>query len=241
MSAFDPGAIAPGVLRAACAALSATGRVHIPALLSPTQAKALHEAMQLLDWRLVMNGSETVYDFRGDDLAALDLPARGRLLEIVYGQAQVGFQFLFDSYRISDECIAGGLREGSLFDWYHGLNSEAGLSMLRVLTGDPRVQYADAQATRYRRGHFLTEHLDDVDGKNRLFAYVLNLTPAWRADWGGLLTFTGPDGHVEEAYAPKFGALNIFRVPQPHSVSYVTPFAGAARFSITGWLRSAVP
>ena len=95
----------------------------------------------------------------------------------------------------------------------------------------------DAQATRYRPGDFLTAHDDDVAGKHRLYAYVLNFTPAWRPDWGGLLAFHDADGHVSEAYTPTFNALNIFRVPQQHAVTQVASFAGAQRLSITGWIR----
>jgi Rps23 Pro-64 3,4-dihydroxylase Tpa1-like proline 4-hydroxylase len=35
--------------------------------------------------------------------------------------------------------------------------------------------------------------------------------------------------------------LNIFAVPQPHSVTIVAPFAAAARYSVTGWLRMKRP
>lgn len=79
---------------------------------------------------------------------------------------------------------------------------------------------------------------DQVAGKERLFAYVLNFTPSWRADWGGLLAFLAPDGHVSEAYTPVFNALNIIRVPQPHAVTQVASFAGGDRLSITGWIRA---
>jgi hypothetical protein len=59
----------------------------------------------------------------------------------------------------------------------------------------------------------------------------------WHADWGGHLQFLDADGHLAEGYTPAFNALNLLRVPQPHSVSYVTPLASGARYSITGWLR----
>ena len=120
---------------------------------------------------------------------------------------------------------------------YDRLNSEPFLAFVRALTGDPRCAYADAQATRYRPGDFLTAHDDDVAGKHRLYAYVLNFTPSWRPDWGGLLAFHEADGHVSEAYTPSFNALNIFRVPQLHAVTQVASFAGAHRLSITGWVR----
>ena len=94
------------------------------------------------------------------------------------------------------------------------------------------------QATRFDPGHFLTCHDDSVEGKNRLFAYVLNLSQVWRPDWGGSLQFFNSEGNVEEAYTPAFNTLNMFRVPADHSVGIVAPFAGASRYSITGWLRS---
>ena len=45
------------------------------------------------------------------------------------------------------------------------------------------------------------------------------------------------DGHVSEGYAPTFNALNIFRVPQLHSVTQVASYVAAERLSITGWIR----
>jgi 2OG-Fe(II) oxygenase superfamily len=89
----------------------------------------------------------------------------------------------------------------------------------------------------YAATHFLTAHDDRDESKGRVAAYVLNLTPRWSSDWDGLLQFLDADGHVAEAYTPAFNALNVFRVPQPHSVSFVAPFAGQPRLSITGWFR----
>jgi Rps23 Pro-64 3,4-dihydroxylase Tpa1-like proline 4-hydroxylase len=43
------------------------------------------------------------------------------------------------------------------------------------------------------------------------------------------------------SYIPAFNALTLFRVPQWHSVSYVTPFAMGPRFSVTGWFRGNEP
>ena len=121
------------------------------------------------------------------------------------------------------------------------LNSSAFIGSDRRLTGDSSIALVDANATLYEPGHFLTRHDDAVDGKNRVAAYVLNLTPVWSADWGGILNFHAGDGHVIEGYVPTFNALNVFRVPQMHGVSYVTPFAVAGRFSVSGWFRRAGP
>jgi Rps23 Pro-64 3,4-dihydroxylase Tpa1-like proline 4-hydroxylase len=119
------------------------------------------------------------------------------------------------------------------------LNGPEFLSFVRDITGESRIARADAQATRYGPGHFLTIHDDGIAGKNRLAAYVLNMTPKWSPDWGGNLTFLDERGHIGEGYVPTFNALNILKVPQRHYVSCVAPYAAAYRYSVTGWLRSA--
>jgi SM-20-related protein len=101
----------------------------------------------------------------------------------------------------------------------------------------PRIDYADGQGTRYLPGHFLNGHDDAVDGKNRLAAYVLGLTPVWRTEWGGLLLIHEGDGDVERGLMPRFNAIILFAVPRWHSVSPVSDFAGASRYSVTGCLR----
>ena len=111
----------------------------------------------------------------------------------------------------------------------------------RDQTGHSRPQRAYAQVARDGPGPFLTVHDEEDRVKQRLYAYVLNMTAEWRPDWGGLLLFLDEDGHVAEGYTPAFNALNIFRVPARHAVSFVTPAAGAPRLSVTGWVRSRVP
>jgi Rps23 Pro-64 3,4-dihydroxylase Tpa1-like proline 4-hydroxylase len=152
--------------------------------------------------------------------------------------ARHGFQFRFETIRVPDaerERHADGslLAELALL-----LSSEPVLDLFRAVVGEPAIRFADAQATAYGPRHFLTAHDDDVAGKSRVAAFVLNLTPDWRIDWGGLLAFHGADGHVEEAWTPKFNTLNLFAVPQPHSVTYVTPFVPYRRYAVTGWLRT---
>ena len=70
------------------------------------------------------------------------------------------------------------------------------------MTGDDRIDLADAQASRYRPGHVLTAHNDVSPGKNRLYGYVLNFSRDWRADWGGNLVFYGDDGHIQHGWVP---------------------------------------
>ncbi|VWX59001.1 2OG-Fe(II) oxygenase [Sphingorhabdus sp. 109] len=116
------------------------------------------------------------------------------------------------------------------------LNDQPFLNLIRQVSGVQSVIKAEAQATCFGPGHFLTEH-DDLHSRDpRRVAYVLNLTiPDWKSEWGGYLNFFDGNGNVDAGFRPIFNSLNLFLVPQRHSVSYVAPFAPVGRYAITGW------
>lgn len=165
------------------------------------------------------------------------LEEQARLIGLAHEEATEGFQFVFDRLRIGSARAMGLPIPRALYELHALFNGAAFLDFARDLTGDNRIAYIDAQATRYLPGHFLNSHTDEHEGAGRLYAYVLNLTPRWRVEWGGLLMFLNEDGAVSETFTPVFGTLNVFRVPQDHAVSMVAPFAGGPRHSITGWWR----
>lgn len=241
-AAGEPLTLAPGLDPARLApAFARNQRLHLPGLLAPAEAQAVGQALAgAVPWHKSMHLGGKSYDFALDTLASMPSDRRAAMEAAFVEGGRTGFQYQFDAWRLSD-VVEGGQRQGGALApieaIYDLLNGEAFLDFIRELTGDPRPAYVDAQATRYRPGDFLTAHDDDVEGKNRLFAYVMNFTPAWRPDWGGLLAFHDDDGHVAEAYSPTFNALNIFRVPQLHAVTQVASFAAGPRLSITGWIR----
>jgi Rps23 Pro-64 3,4-dihydroxylase Tpa1-like proline 4-hydroxylase len=216
--------------------LSKTGRAQVADIVSAEYATALREAAERVDFNIVTRRSTGHVDLPAAWLASLDPQRRQALGETVQASATDQFQYLFDNHPIFD-MAQGGAAAPVWADLVAFLNSEVFLGLMRDLTGEPRIALADAQLTRFRKGHFLTEHDDTDDGKNRFFAYVLNLTPVWKIEWGGLLAFHGSDGNVAEAFTPRFNTLNLLRVPQPHSVTQVALSAGADRVSVTGWLR----
>lgn len=230
---LDPGRLAPAFAR--------FGRLHLPGVLPAHQARAVGAALaEATPWHKSMHIGGRSYDFALETLEAMPPERRADLEAALVEGGRNGFQYRFDAWRLSDLMEAGQRAGGSLaaLEAVHDLlNGDAFLDFIRRLTGDDRPAFADAQATRYRAGDFLSVHDDGVEGKNRLYAYVLNFTPAWRTDWGGLLAFLDADGHVAEAYAPTFNALNIFRVPQAHAVTQVASYAAGERLSVTGWIR----
>lgn len=222
---------------------AAGGRLHIPRIFQGADAARIGQALvEEVPWHRSVNVRGKAYDLAFDQIEAMPAERRAEFEAAVLEGGRTGFQYQFDAWRLSD-MMEANLRGTvpvleALYDF---LNGEAFLGFVRALTGEPACAYVDAQATRYMPGHFLTAHDDDVAGKHRLFAYVLNFTPAWRTDWGGLLLFHDADGNTAEGYSPAFNALNIFRVPQLHSVSTVAAYAGAPRLSVTGWIRSGKP
>lgn len=215
-------------------------RLHIPSILEPGSATALHARLTTSpDWTrsFHVEGGKDV-DIRVEELDALSPQQRAEFEQAQIGSSTDGVTYVFDSIRITSGLRDGRAGAAALQAVQSFVNGPAFLDFMIRLTGDRRIAFADVMATRYLRGHFATAHEDGMPGSRRLYAYVLNLTPRWWVDWGGVLMFHDEDGHVAEGYAPRFNALNVFAVPQVHSVSAVSRLAQDPRYSITGWLHA---
>lgn len=216
--------------------LAARGRVQLPDVLRAEDATALRLAAREADFQTVTLGGRGHVDLPAAWLESLTPAQRADMGRAAQEAATERFHYLYDNYPLWDLNEAG-LLAAPWAGLLAFLNGDDFLGMVRRVTGEPRIAFADAQLTRFRRGHFLTAHDDGIEGKNRFYAFVLNLSPRWRIEWGGLLMFHGDDGHVSEALLPKFNSLSLLKVPAVHSVSQVSLFAGEDRLAVTGWLR----
>ncbi len=229
---LDPG-IDPAALRDLYAA---TGRIQIRPFLAPGQAEALRDHLQArADWRLAFRAGAPASEIAADASPT----QRQALAKLAAPPAGKAFHYLFDRIRLIDTVGEGAADDGLAGEFARFLSSAPVIELLRAITGDGAVGFAQAQATRYAPGHFLTVHNDREDETGRIAAYVLGLTDGWRPEWGGLLLFHDERGDVEQGLVPRMNALNLFRVPVRHSVSLVAPFAPAPRYSVTGWFRPA--
>lgn len=220
----------------------AHGRVQIADFLAKDGAERLLRHLQTReDWLLVMNQDDKLFELDRTAQAALTAEQREQLDLAVYRSARTGFQYRYATIRVPDSARERAADATLLTRLADFLSSAEAMDFLRDVTGAAAIRFADAQATAYGPGHFLTSHDDKVAGKNRHAAYVLGLSTGWRPDWGGVLLFEGEEGRIEEGFAPRFNALNLFRVPARHSVSLVSPAAPYRRYSVTGWLRSIDP
>jgi SM-20-related protein len=185
----------------------------------------------------VVNSGGKVFDLDRAARAAMSAEQLRSLDQAVYAGARQGFQHRYEAIRIPDDAAERARAGDPITRFAAWLSDGEARAFLREVTGEAEIAFADAQATAFAPGDFLTGHDDDVAGKGRVAAYVFGLTAAWRVEWGGLLLFHGPDGNVDGGLTPRFNMLNIFAVPQLHSVSEVTRAAPYRRYSITGWLR----
>ena len=84
--------------------------------------------------------------------------------------SEARFRFVYDSYmmvRAYQEGRDPGLLLHRVLELF---NSPDYLGFARVLTGDAHIRRVNAQATRYRRGHFLRYHTDIDSNEGRLYA-----------------------------------------------------------------------
>lgn len=219
-----------------------SGRVHIPHFLIEDDAVVMHQSLrERADWKQVLTTGSGYVELDRATRAGLNADKVQALDDAVYAQARTGFQYRYETIRIADceaERIASVDPVAHFAQWMsHG----EGRDFLRAVIGADDIKFVDAQATAYSPGDFLTGHDDQVAGKGRRAAYVFGLTPVWRLEWGGLLLFHGADGHVQSGLVPSLNSLNLFAVPQMHSVSEVTRAAAYRRYAVTGWLRTEDP
>lgn len=211
-------------------------RVQIRGFLRPNFARTLKDELAALPWRTVLNENGKHIDIHPLQVKQLG-PKRMRLIrEAAAERSRSEFQYLYQNFPVFDILQSGNPVPGIVETIYDAMNSKGTRDLLGRITG-LSFDYCDMQATRYRKGHFLTAHDDDVDGKNRQAAYVMNLTPKWRQSWGGNLRFIGGDNETLDEFVPGFNVLNIFAVPQMHEVTKVRPAADQSRLALTGWYR----
>lgn len=217
-----------------CRVLAERSRVQIPDFLQPAAAEMLaRELAEQVPWQLAeRSDGESHTTPRG---AYPDDAEYARLLQRGYARAVDSYQFAYDSYmlvRAAKEGWDPGLLVHGVLNF---LNTPQFIEFARVLGSDPTITHAAAQCTRYRPGQYLMPHEDLEVNEGRRYAFVINLSRDWRPDWGGQLQFLAADNGVIETFLPRWNSLSLFRVPQRHQVTLVSPWAAQPRHAITGW------
>lgn len=212
-------------------------RINIPDIWHLASAELIAETLSgETPYKSAFTAGPKVQSLWDDEMRLLP-PEQQRLIQKqIYQNAANGIGFIYGTHMLGSP---QRLPTPAVLQQAHQLvNSEAVLDFVRDISGFDNIVCASMQATRYLPGNFLTRHNDVVGEEGRLLAYVFGFTPQWHPDWGGLLQFFTAAGEPTSAIVPQMNNLVIFDVHHPHAVSFVTPFAKAHRFSLTGWFRS---
>jgi len=229
-------------VRALAAGFRRDGRVQVHSFLPAGFATRLRDELAAsAGWTRVINAGARTFEIPAAQYLDSERGLKASLDEALYAEARDCFRYRYDVVRVPDRRPFAAAVSEMLGAFAEFIACNETLALLHAITGGERARFADAQATRYLPGDFLTRHDDEQEGASRAFAYVLSLAQDWRAEWGGLLHFLDDEGRVTGTFVPTFNCLALFRVPQPHSVSFVAPYAGAERISVTGWLRTEIP
>lgn len=222
------------------ARFDATGRAHIRDVFSDASAHRFLTCLsQELPWRLAYNEGAQALELTREELSQMQ-PQQLKQLELgVFERAKQQFQYAYSNYPVASTLNDPAEPNYYVHDVLRFINSDLFQDFLRDVTGLSGKLYADGHATCFQSGHFLTIHDDRDTQDRRAIAYVFNMTAFWRPDWGGALEFFDNDFNIVESFAPRFNALNIFRVPQAHAVNFVAPYATGQRFGMTGWFHRA--
>ena len=235
-------------LESIAAEFARTGRTRIASFLTDASARRVRDLLERgTPWSLVWRAGDSPPEvIRAEALPAVT-PDRARSMQAALRTAMAArdYAFCYSTYPLVQALLErwapGGPHEQLLTD----LNQPAFLDLIRRVTAIPDLVKADGQATLYRPGHFLARHDDAEPSKGRRVAYVLNLCgdpdgDPWRPEWGGMLQFLTDAGDPDETLLPRFNALNLFAVPQPHHVTSVASFAPSTRYAVTGWFRDRI-
>lgn len=214
-----------------------TGRVLVNDFLDPAAAAELSTvAKSSLPWVLQYRDGGKTHQMDESRLRALKDEERRAFLARIEAVARADFQFWYFGCSLSPSNVQQFQHDHPVRSLVAKIVTPEFVSLLRNLIGDSAVCGLTASFTRYDPGQFLLPHDDTDSTDDRRAAYVLNLSEDWWPDWGGLLQFIDDKRNVVETFSPHFGSIAVFKVPQLHAVSYVTPFALRSRFAITGWL-----
>lgn len=216
------------------------GRTQVHQLLSNDAADELYRCLdQKTPWSMAYRNVNGPARIEESELKQYSKTERDAIEQEINRLAETEFQFRYRSFMMVREYLSGKNRVPLLNRVLEYLNHPNNIALFRSLTGVDTIIKVEAQATCYRPGDFLKVHNDFHETDGREVAYVINLSPRWQADWGGLLTFTDEGGNIQDSFIPHGNSLSLFRVPTHHFVSQVAHYAPANRYAITGWFRSA--
>lgn len=215
------------------------GIVQIPAIFEAPVADEIDALLsESVPWRMLLTDeNDNPVHYTPAELQSLGRERIDAMIKNAFLRARENRGYFYNTYPMIEAYLRGWDAGHPIHQITELLNSDEFLGLGRVVTGVAGINKADAHATAYHPGHYLTRHLDYGEDRERRAAYVLGFARDWQPDWGGLLLFLNEKQDISEGYLPRFNALTIFDIKYLHTVTQVSTFAGGVRRAITGWFR----
>jgi len=218
-------------------------RGQVPGIFPRAVADEIHDILaEQVPWQLTYFDGQRDQYMDLETLRGLAPEERMRMNKQRMELASKGFAYSYNTFKFHEEMQQGRHLDHPLKAFDDFLSSPEMIKFIRAYVGDPEIQSGGGHATWFGPGHYLNIHTDKIPGVDRRCAFVFNFTQKWMPDWGGELKFySHRAAKVEEAFLPAYNMLNVFTVPKPHSVGFVSPFAAMPRLAITGWFYAGDP
>lgn len=219
------------------------GIVQIPNLFPDPTARAMARIFrEAIPWRLIAtDDADNPVQYTAEQWRALGADAQRSVMQACLDRARQNRGYIYNGYHMIEAYLEGRDPGHPIHQLTEFLNGEDWLGLGREVLGNPAITKADAHATLYAPGHYLTRHNDLGEIRERRAAYVIGLTERWEPDWGGLLLFLDERLDIRRGLTPRFNVVTIFDVNYIHAVTQVATFAPAGRYSIAGWFRDDPP
>jgi len=209
----------------------------IPEIFERDLAKAVTEAMRQIPWKLCYHDPEQgTVQLSQEQIQSIGQQGMAERMQKVMALAMRNHGYCYNTFHLTRG--SSDLADHPIHQLTDFLNGEEFLNFGAQVIDQAGLTQVDAHATLYTRGSFLTRHVDDGLNRERRAAFTLSFCENWQTDWGGLLMFLNKQTtDVTSAWLPRFNTLTVFDGLRVHSVSPVSAFAGAGRYSIAGWYR----
>lgn len=211
--------------------------VQIPDVFEADTAVAITNAFQQIPWRLCYYDPEQgTIQLTQDEIQKIGQQGMAERMQKVMALASRNHGYCYNTFHLTRG--ADATQNHPIHQLTDFLQSREFLDFGEKLIGHSRLTQVDAHATLYTRGSFLTRHVDEGFNHERRAAFTLSFCENWQTDWGGLLMFLDKQTtDVTSAWVPRFNTLTVFDGLKVHSVSPISAFAGAGRYSVAGWFR----
>jgi SM-20-related protein len=219
------------------------GRVSVPHFVNGESARALYRELCECDsWGLRICDGERMAGLPPKAYADASTKERTAYMAKAYTAAQSGFAFMREElWPVTDGApdlvtkYVGATGTGqALAGYLHFVRAAEFSNFVREVFGVRSVTLVRLTVECYKSGHFFG--FTKGAPPDAEFGFCFDLTPSWISEWGGLLEFCTFSGGLAQTYMPRFNCITLYRLSKSRGISFVTPFARRARYSIVGQL-----